>query len=102
MGTPGVAGGGKGMDKLVTGFISSFERRYQRLEKVIKQSLKPMLPAGVKKRRGAANVTDKGGRRVKKAAVAAAADLSKKKQLPLENVGPPTEDVYGSKRQRRR
>lgn len=41
------------MDKLVTGFIGSFEKRYQRLEKVIKSAiggtLKPMSP---KRKRG--------------------------------------------------
>ena len=43
---------GKGMDKLVTGFISSFERRYQKLERVISKRLRlPGATGGVAKRK---------------------------------------------------
>lgn len=50
------------MDKLVTGFIGSFEKRYQKLEKVIKSAiggtLKPMSP----KRKRGEDKREKGGK----------------------------------------
>lgn len=61
------------MDKFMTGFISSFERRYQRLEKVIKSTIGGKLMQSPKRKRGAKALQGAGKQGEEKEAAAAAA-----------------------------
>jgi choline-phosphate cytidylyltransferase len=65
---------GENVDKLVTGFISSFERGYLKLERVIKTTLgRNLLPTPKRKRGGAKQPIDKPAAGEKKGKGAAAA-----------------------------
>jgi glycerol-3-phosphate cytidylyltransferase-like family protein len=91
---------GGSMDRLVTGFISSFERGYLRLEKVVLGPLSSMLPTPAKRKRKAAAAAAAAAAGKHKAPAAAGGEKQQQHKAAAAAAAAATAEVRPAKRQR--